>query len=251
MYESALLGVFDEVEYVLDLVGLRQFFLDHFEGVGQCESALENDSVGFVDGVDDVSLEAASTQSYDVEAAVCCRVACADCVGQYALWRACASAHHCIASDAAELVHEHAGREDGVVVDGHFSCELGAVADDDIVAYDVVVRDVAAFHEQVAASYYGLTLGCSASVDGYVLADLIVVANDGESVFAAELEVLGDTADDTSRMEDVAVSDACTIKDGYAVHQRVVVANLHTAVDVAEGAYFNVLANLGFGMYIC
>ena len=83
-----------------------------------------------------------------------------------------------------------------MVVYDDFAGELSGVADDDVVAHDTVMRDVAAFHEEIAAANNGFAFGCRATVDGDVLTDFVVVPNDGECVFAAELEVLGDGTDD-------------------------------------------------------
>ena len=147
MDESALLGIFDEIEDICDFRCHGKLLADGGDGLGQGHAALVDDAVGFVDGVDDLALETATAQPHNVEAVVGSRMAGADGVGEHALWHACAAADHRVAADAAELVNQDAGREDGVVIDGDFAGELRAVADDDVVADDVVVGDVGALHE--------------------------------------------------------------------------------------------------------
>ena len=218
MNETALFGVFDEVEDVFDLVGLGQFALNRGDGLGQREPSLEDDTIGFVNRVDDLAFKAATAQANDVQTAIRGRFTCTDGVGHDALWGACATTNHRVASDAAELVYEHASRKDGMVVNGDFSGKLRTVAYDDIIANNIVVGDVAAFHQEIARADNGLSFGCGAAVDGDVLADLVVVANDGQRVLATELQVLGNGTDDGSWKENIARSDAGAIKDGDAVH---------------------------------
>ena len=93
-----------------------------------------------------------------------------------------------------------------MIIDGYLAGELGAIADDDVVADDVVVGDVTPFHQQVARADDGLPLGGCAAVDGDILANLVVVADDGQRLLALELQVLRDGADDGSREEDVAIA---------------------------------------------
>lgn len=75
MDEAALFGVFDEGEDVFYFWYLWQLVLDGLHGVCQGQSALENDAIGFVDAVDDISLEAATAESHDIQSAVGCRFA--------------------------------------------------------------------------------------------------------------------------------------------------------------------------------
>jgi len=251
MDESALFGIFDEVEDIGDFRSHGKLAADGSDGVSLRHTTLEDDAIGLVDGIDDLALEASTAQPYDVQTAVGGRVTRADGVGDDTLRRGCASAHHGISADAAELVDEYAGREDGMVVDGDFSGQFGGVSDDDIVANDDVVGDVTTFHKEVAAADYGLSFGGGATVDGDVLANLIIVTHDGQGLFAAELEILGDGADDGTGEDDVATADACAVEHGDAVHQGVVVANLYVLIDVAEGTDFYVLTYLGFGVNVC
>lgn len=251
MYEPAFLGVFDKIKDVFDLVGLRQLILDGGYCVGQREAALEDYAIGFVDGVDNIAVKASAAKSYYVQTAVTGRLTSADGVRHDTLRGACAAADHRVTADATELMHEDASREDCVIVDGYLAGQFRAVAYDDVVAYDIIVGDMAAFHEQVARTDNGLSLGSGATVYGYVLANLVVVTDDSERVLAAELQVLRHGTDDGTWEEHVATANASTIENSDAVHQHVVVANLDAAVDVAERSYLYVVAYLGFRVYIC
>ena len=204
-----------------------------------------------MDVVDEVAVEAPAPQPDGVQSAVGSRVAGHKAEGQDVLREACAAAHHRVAAHAAELVHQHVGAQDGVVVDDNLAGQLGAVADDDAVADKRIVGHMHALHEQVARAYDGAALGCRATVDGHVLANLIVVAYLCRALFAPELEVLGNSADDCTREEDVAVADACAVEHRHTVHQRVVVADDNAFVNVAEGTDLAVLAYDGFGVYVC
>ena len=133
-------------------------------------------------------------------------------------------------------MYEHAGAQDGVVVHDHLSGQLGAVADDASVADEDVVCHVHSLHEQIVAAHDGLSLGGGASVDGHVLAYLVVVSDLGGGVLAAE--------------EYVAASDTGAVEHGDAVHKHVVIANHYASVDVAEGTYLTVLSYDGLGVYV-
>ncbi len=161
------------------------------------------------------------------------------------------AAHHNVAADAAELVDEDAGAEDGEIVDDDLAGELRRVADDAAVAHENVVSDVATLHEEVVAAHDSTALGGGAAVDGHVLTDGVVVAHLSGGLFAAELEILGNGADDGTGEDAVTVADAAAGENGDGVHQRVVVADDDIGVDVAEGPDLTVLADLGFGMDVC
>ena len=108
----------------------------------------------------------------------------------------------------AELVHEHAGAQDGAVINHYLTGYLGAVANDAVAADNAVVSHVHVLHEEVVASHHCLALGGGTAVDGHVLAYAVVVTYLGCGILATELEVLGNAAYHGSRMDLVAVTYA-------------------------------------------
>ena len=151
----------------------------------------------------------------------------------------------------AELMDEHGGADIGAVVDNHLAGHLGRIADDAVAAQRDIVSDVDALHEQIVRADDGPALGRRAAIDGDILADAVAVADDGRRLFAAELEVLRDGADHRSGEDRVAVAYSGAAQDGDAVHQNIVVADLHVFIDVAECTYFTILADFRFGVYVC
>ena len=109
-YKSAFAGA-DEVQDVFNLGRVGDFLLHFGEQVFQQSCALQNDLVGTVYVVDDVAFETAPAQTHGVQSAISGGVACYHGIGQDVLCTACASTHHAIAANSAELVYKHIGRK--------------------------------------------------------------------------------------------------------------------------------------------
>ena len=204
-----------------------------------------------MDVIDEVTVEAPSTKTDSVQAAESCRVAGYETERQNILREACAAAHHRVATYATELVHQHTGTQDGIVVNDYLACKLGAVADDATVTHNGIVCHMCPFHEQVVVTNYGAPFGCRSSVDGHVLAYLVVVANFGCTFLAFELKVLRNGTDDCTRKENVAIANASAIEHRHTIHQCIVVANDYTLVYITERTYLAILTDNGFWMYVC
>src|ERR1044071_855353 len=91
---------------------------------------------------------------------------------------------HRVPAEAHELVRADVRGEEGVVFDCHVARERRAVREHVVVAYEAVVRDVRADHEEVAGAYARLTALAARAVDGRVLANQVVVANDERASLA-------------------------------------------------------------------
>ena len=206
--DDTALGALDEGYDVFYFGGHLHLFLDALYGHGCIEATLIDVAVGLMDGINLLASEAATAQTYEVEAAVSDGLAGGNDIGRNLLATLTATLHHYVATDATELVDEHGRADDGKVVNDNLACQLCLVANDTAVAHDSVVRYMYTFHEQVVAAHDGAPLGCSASVDGHVLAYGVVVANLGCSLLSAKLEVLRDGADDCTREDCVAITDA-------------------------------------------
>ena len=204
-----------------------------------------------MDVVDEVAVEASTAQSDGVQSTEGCRVAGHETEGQHILRETSTTAYHRIAAYATELVHQHTGTEDSIVVDDYLACQLRTVTDDATISDNSIMSHMRSFHQQVVIAYHGTPLGCCASVDGHVLAYLVVVAYFSCAVFATELEVLRNSTNDRTGKEDVSIADAGTVKDCHTVHQSVIVADDYSLVYIAEGTYLAVLADDGFRVYIC
>ena len=204
-----------------------------------------------MDGINLLAGKATTTQTYKIDSAVCDGLASCDDVGRD-LFAALASAlYHHVATDAAELVDEYGRADDCEVVYDNLTSELGLVTNDTAITYDSIVCYVYALHEKVVAAYDSSTLGCCASVDGYIFTDGVVVTNLCCSLFATELEVLRYSTDDCAGEYGVAIANARTVEDVGIGHDDVVVANHNITVNVHEGTNLHILADNGFGVDIC
>jgi len=204
-----------------------------------------------VDVVDEVAIKASATKPDGVQSAECSRVACHKAEGKDVLGETCAATYHRITTHAAELVHQHTSTQNGVIVDDYLACQLGAVTDNAAVSHNGIVCNMRSLHEQIVVAHDCASLCSRASIDGHVLAYLVIVAYLCRTLFATELEVLRNGTDDSTWEEDVSIANASAIKHSHTVHQRIVVANNHSLVNIAEGTYLAVLTNDGFGMYVC
>lgn len=158
---------------------------------------------------------------------------------------------HDVATDTAELMDEDIGGKDGEIVNDDFASELGTIAEDATVTDDIVVSNVHAFHKEIVGADYGAAFGSGASVDGDVFTDGIVITDFSGSLFATELEVLGNGTDNGTREDAVTITDTAAREDGDAVHEGIVVADDYIGIDVAERTDLAVFTDFGFGMNVC
>ena len=248
---EATFGCGEEFDEIIDFLAGRHVRANLLNTFGkECRGVEENVVCG-VQVVDDFGGESPSFESDKVESAICGGVACNHAEWWNVLRTFRSSADHNVASDAAELVYEYVCADDGEVVDYHFSGKLRSVADDASVSKEDVVCHVHTLHQQVVAADNGTSLGGSATVDGDILADDVVVADFGSGFFPAELKVLGNGTDDGSGENAVSVADTRPAEDGDGVHEHVVVADDHIGVDEAEGTDFAVLSDFRFRMDVC
>lgn len=239
--KAALAGA-DEVEDILDFGTHGNLVLHALQQVVELACILQDDAVSLVDIVDKFTAEATTTQSHHVQTAEAGGISGYQTEGENVLAEACTTAYHAVAAYSAELVHEHRSAENSLVIDDNLACQLGAVAYDALITYLSVVSHVCSLHQEIVAAHHSLALGSCSAVDSHVLTNLVVVAYLGSCILTPELQILGNSADDSAGEEDVSVADACSIEHRHTVHQRVVVAYHHTFVDVAESTNLAILA---------
>ena len=116
MNESALFGTFQEVEDIFHFGCLPNLSFHTLHLIGQEAFAHEN-LKGPMQLVDGFARESATAKTYEVKAAVCGRFASRHCVGKNVHVYLRTATHHCVAADTAELMDQHVGTEDGLVVD--------------------------------------------------------------------------------------------------------------------------------------
>lgn len=126
------------------------------------------------------------------------------------------------------------------------ACNLGAVAEHARIAHLGVVADVSTFHEEVVVAYHCLAAGVGGTVDYHVLADDVVVAHNELALLAAEVEVLRQCSYHRSLVYLVALAHACSVEDAHKRKDYATVAYLYIVLDIGEGEYLAVVADLRF-----
>ena len=179
-----------------------------FKGLCDVHALLVDDAVGIVDVFDEFVRKSAAAQTDEVDAGIGDGLTAGYDVGGDVFAESAAALYHDVASDAAELVHEHGSADDGVVVDDDLSGKLGGIADDTVVTDGGIVGHVDALHQQVVVAHYGAAFCGGAAVDGDVLADAVVVAYLGGGFLAPEFQILGHGSDDGAGEDFVVVADA-------------------------------------------
>ena len=206
--------------------------LDIFERLGGVHTIVINNAVDLLDCVDLLRCETATVESDRVDTGISNRFA-----GGYDIRRDVfvnlrSALNHHMGPDAAELMHKCATADDREVIDLYLTCQLRAIRHNNVVMQDAIMRDMAVRHDQIVGTDDGFSFGSRTAMDGDELTEDTVIADDGPGLFAAELQVLGDTADD-SIGKDMAI-----------------IAENHIIIDIGERIYRDVLADLSLRAHI-
>ena len=156
--------------------------------------------------------------------------------------------YHYVTGNAAELVTEYGGTNDGMIVYHHFASKLSGIADDGARTNNAVVCNVHVFHQQIVVAHSCGSARGRSTRDGYVFADTVVVANLAEGVFAGKLQILRFGGNACSGKNLVIVAQSGSVVQSDAVLQVVAVSDHRVAIDVAEWANKIVLSQYGFGV---
>ena len=243
--EYSTLGILDKRADVLYLFRVGELFAGHSHTVLQHPLRVD-DAIGFMDSLDSLTGESPAAQTYEVHTSIANGFFACNDVGRNVLTGTSTALEHNISPDVEELVEQTCCRNDGTVVDYHFSCKLRRVADDASVADDAVVSDVHILHQQVAVTYYRLTLRSSTATDGDVLANRIVIANFASGFLALELQILRLCRNRSTWENLVVVAQTGSKVERHAIQQLIVVANNHVFVNHTERADDIVVTQLGF-----
>ena len=206
---------------------------DILERLGSVHTIVINNAVDLLDCVDLLRCETATVESDRVDTGISNRFA-----GGYDIRRDVfvnlrSALNHHMGPDAAELMHKCATADDREVIDLYLTCQLRAIRHNNVVMQDAIMRDMAVGHDQIVGTDDGFSFGSRTAMDGDELTEDTVIADDGPGLFAAELQVLGDTADDGIG-KDMAI-----------------IAEDHIIIDIGERIYRDVLADLSLRAHIC
>lgn len=235
-----------EVQYVLYLLAHGNFLANFGKTLLTEFPTLVKQTVRIMDVVDKFGRKSAPSQTYEIQTAVGHRLARRHGIGRYILPRAGAAAYHDVAADAAKLMYQYVGADNGKIVHNDFSGNLRRITDDAPVAYANVMRHVHSFHQQVVAAHDGTAFCRCPAIDGNVLANGIVIPYLGRGFLTAELQVLRHGANHRAGKENIALADARPVKHGDTVHQDIVGTYHDILVYVTERANLATVADDGF-----
>ena len=103
-----------------------------------------------------------------------------------------------------------------------------------------------AFHEEVAVADDGFAAFMRGTVNDYVLTNDVIVADDELTLFAAEIEILWQCAQDCTLMHLVVAAHLRAVEDTREWKKHTVVANYYVVFNIHERKYLAVVADFSF-----
>ena len=88
------------------------------------------------------------------------------------------------------------------------------------------------------------------TVNDHILTDNVTIANDALRLLSTELEVLWQSADDSTLVHLIILTHARTSTDADEGEDNAAVANLHVVFDVGEREYLYVVADFRLWRYL-
>ena len=119
----------------------------------------------FVDVLDQFVRKSMTAQAYEVDAGILDGFSSGDDVGRDVFAETTSALYHDKTADMAELMHQHIGADNGVVIDNDFPAHLGGISDNASVSDDHVMCYVNAFHQQIVVADDSSTFRRCAAID--------------------------------------------------------------------------------------
>lgn len=151
--------------------------------------------------------------------------------------------YHCAFAYARFCVGHDGRREDDTAAYFAVARDFSAIAEDTVVADLCVVADVRAFHEEVAIADYGFGPAVGGTVDDYVFAYHVVVADDAVALLSAEIEVLRQCSDHGALVYLIAFAEACAVENTDEGEDDAIVAYFYVVFYIDKGEYLTVLTD--------
>lgn len=233
-------------------------FLAHGYLLGNLDDSIFKAEIGRVDkavGIGDVAKDAVGRlkvlEDNSVDTVVCSWVAASDDIGRHVALHAASALHEGATANAHTLLDDGTATLDGAVVEFAVACHAHTDTDHAVVVNMHVVADVYLVHEIVVIANGGGLVGIGATSDYYVLADVVVVADDyARGIACFIVEILRCGTDDRVLVNEVAAAHGRTAEDTGMCLDGTIVANDHTILDVGKGFYGDVSTQFGFGVYV-
>ena len=118
-----------------------------------------------------------------------------------------AALHHGHRADAAKLVYHGVAGDEGTIADHYVAGDQHAIGQDDFVADDGVMADMAVGHKKILRADLRVFAGRVGAVNGDVFAEAVSVADDEPGRFAVVLQILRRVANHAAGVEAVLRAD--------------------------------------------
>ena len=164
-------------------------------GIEVVHIALEEYATGVVNSLNLLGCKATTRETYFVHAGKRHRVGAQRDVRWNVLADECTALNHCVVADVAPLVNGCMSADDYPIANFYLAGERYSVCDYAVAADNVIVCHVNVCHKQVTAANDGFATRCCTTTDGYILANVVVIANLGSGLLASELKILWKTRD--------------------------------------------------------
>ena len=120
-----------------------------------------------------------------------------------------------------------------------------------MVVQQAVVCNVGVRHDQAVVAYHGLTFRCRAAVYGGALADNSVVADDGECILTAELQILRYSTHHGGGKNGAVGTYTCATENGGVSHDLGAGAYHYVGFDICERTNLGCRVDNCFGVNTC
>src|SRR5690606_33512243 len=124
-----------------------------------------------------------------------------------------------------------------MVTNFHMAGNTAAINNDNVIAYNAVVRNMGGCHNQTVFSELSIAECFGTAVDGHRFADGSTVANDYLSIFAIKLKILRNSRNYSSGKNAAVLSNACAIHDGHVGSDPGTFTNFYVTRDCCERFY--------------
>ena len=132
--------------------------------------------------------------------------------------------------------------EDDTIADLAVACNLRTIAKHAVIADHNIVADMSSFEQEVLVADLGDAITVGTTVDDYILADDIVVANLHIRLGSTEIEILRQRSYHTTLMDLIILSYTRPVADADEGEDDTIVADHHIVLDIHEGEYLTVIA---------
>jgi hypothetical protein len=153
-------------------------------------------------------------------------------------------------TDTAELMHAGECTDSGVIFDDDMARQSRGIGHDDVVAQRAVMADVRVCHQKIMVPDSRVpTTALGPSMDVYVFAKNVVVADCKEGFFAFEFQILWLKTDCSERIEMIVIADDRRTFDNYMRLEMASVSDSHSSAHAAVRPNRHIMTDLSLGTY--